>query len=200
MAINAFSILSLLGKLGYLGAFLVSLLGTMTIIFPIPYLITLYIMATTKMYNPLLLGLVSGLGATFGELTLYVLARLGRFALSEKKLKDLEYIKRYLDKYGWIAVFIFAATPLPDDILYPFLGLIKYDMAKIVLSCFAGKTILTISVVYAGMFSVDILRYVTGSPSLYINVIVIIIMILSVILILKINWSEVFMKLMEGKA
>lgn len=190
--IPVLDIVSLFEGLGYIGIFLISMFGTMTIIFPIPYLITIYIMAASKAYNPIILGIIGGLGATIGEITLYILARMGRIALSDKKLRELDSIRDYLDKYGWIAVFIFAATPLPDDILYPFLGLIKYDATKLFISCFLGKALLTGVVAYAGLLSIDILDYMVGE-SLYSGIIMLIIIIILVIIVLKIDWSKFVM-------
>ncbi len=184
-----------LEQLGYLGAFIISVLGTLSIIFPIPYLITIYVMATTELYNPIILGCISGLGATIGEITLYILARMGRFALSEKKLKEMDMLRTYLDRYGWIAVFVFAATPLPDDILYPLLGLIRYDATKLFISCFLGKSLLSTLIAYAGILSIDVIDYFVGESSICVNIAMLIVIIISVVIILKIDWTKLLMKM-----
>jgi len=191
-------ILSILQGMGYLGAFLVSLLGTLTVIFPVPYLIVIYLMGASQNYNPILLGLIGGLGATFGEITLYVLARVGRLALSEERKRKLEFFGELIRKYGAILVFIFAATPLPDDILYPILGLIKYDAMYVFLACFAGKALLTSGVAYAGELSIEVLDILIGEGSIITQVILLILIIISVYIVLKVDWEEVFKRFMGG--
>jgi len=192
-------ILSILQGMGYLGAFLVSLLGTLTVIFPIPYLIVIYLMGASQNYNPILLGLIGGLGATFGEITLYVLARVGRLALSEERKRKLEFFGELIRKYGAILVFIFAATPLPDDILYPILGLIRYDVTYVFLACFAGKALLTGGVAYAGELSIEILGILIGEGNIITQVILLILIIISVYIVLKVDWEEVFKRFMGGR-
>jgi membrane protein DedA with SNARE-associated domain len=191
-------IMSIIHGLGYLGAFIVSFLGTLTVIFPVPYLITIYLMGASKAYNPVLIGLLGGLGATIGEYVLYILGRGGRYLLRPEKLKNLEIMSRYLDKYGWMAVFVFAVTPLPDDVLYPVLGLIKYNALYIFVACFAGKAILTGGIAYAGSLSIDILDYITGGESIVMGIIIIIITILSIVVVLKIDWSK-YIKMEEAQ-
>ena len=56
---------------GYLGAFIISIFGNFTILLPVPYTLTIYAFGATL--NPLLLGLVCGLGATIGEFSAYIL-------------------------------------------------------------------------------------------------------------------------------
>jgi|Deesub1362B_J571_1020462.scaffolds.fasta_scaffold00003_421 membrane protein DedA with SNARE-associated domain len=183
-------IISIVQSLGYIGAFIISLLGTLTVIFPVPYLITIYIMGASKAYNPVLIGILGGLGATFGEYFLYVLGRGGRHLVDPNKLKNLDIMRRYLDKYGWLAIFIFAVTPLPDDILYPILGLMKYNAFYTFIACFAGKAILTGGIAYAGSLSIDILDYITGGESIIMGLAIIIITILSIVIVLKVDWSK----------
>ncbi|MCB0107342.1 MAG: hypothetical protein KDE53_15585 [Caldilineaceae bacterium] len=55
------------GHWGYLGAFLISLVASATIILPAPGIVV--IMAMGAALNPFVLGIVAGLGSAFGELT-----------------------------------------------------------------------------------------------------------------------------------
>jgi uncharacterized membrane protein YdjX (TVP38/TMEM64 family) len=49
--------------------------------------------------------------------------------------------------YGGIFVFLYAATPLPDDILLIALGATKYPLWKTVVACSLGKIVLCLFVV-----------------------------------------------------
>src|SRR3990172_6607872 len=66
---------------GYLGLFLLSILGNATIILPVPIILTAFIGGAV--FNPLIVGVVVSLGATIGELTGY-LAGIGGGVIIEK--------------------------------------------------------------------------------------------------------------------
>jgi large-conductance mechanosensitive channel len=52
-------------------------------------------------------------------------------------------MKTYVDQ-GWapLLIFIFAATPLPDDAFLIVLGLAQYSIVKTLVFCFLGKFVL----------------------------------------------------------
>jgi len=177
---------------GYIGVFIVSLLGSATVIFPIPYLIVIYYIGASRTLNPLIVSILGGLGATIGELVLYFVGLGGRKFLSSKRIKNLELLKRALSKYGPIIIFIFAATPLPDDILYPVLGIMRYNFVKMFLSCFLGKAVLTGIVVLSGYYSYEVISKFIGGGGLLTSIIVIILAIIFTIIVLKIDWSKIF--------
>ncbi|MHA1221611.1 MAG: hypothetical protein ACTSQB_07745, partial [Candidatus Heimdallarchaeota archaeon] len=57
-------------------------------------------------------------------------------------------------QHGWI-VLLFAATPLPDDAILIFIGLLGYALWKTLISCFIGKVILTTATGYAAKYLVE---------------------------------------------
>jgi membrane protein YqaA with SNARE-associated domain len=131
------------GNVGiYLGVFLISIFGNFTIIFPVPYTIALIVIsAVISGVNPFILALVGGLGASIGETTAWLIGRG-----SQQLIGDSESVKRmksYVDK-GWapIIIFIFAATPLPDDAFLIVLGIAGYSIVKTLIYTFIGKYVL----------------------------------------------------------
>ena len=173
---------------GYVGFFLISIFGNLTVIFPAPYTIIIY--AGGVSLDPILLGLVCGLGAGIGEFSAYLVGRGGRQLIEEKYGKRLESAKRLIQRYGALAIFIFAATPLPDDMLLIPLGLIKYDLKKALLACFLGKWLMCTFIAYAGKFSYDfILNLFKGSGPLGI-VAGLVLLILMIVAVLKIDWAR----------
>jgi len=188
MAQNLF--MDLITQYGYIGIFLVSLISNGTIIFPVPYLLVIYSVGTANLYNPFLVGIVAGVGATIGELTLYFLASLGRYILPEKYRLKAEKMKLLIDKSGPILIFIFAATPLPDDIIYPLLGVMRYSLIKTFLSCFLGKALLALSVYLAGYYSATFVHALLGGESIWVNIIAIILGIVLTIIFLKVDWEK----------
>ena len=141
---------------GYLGVFVISLVGNASIILPIPSFIVVFTFASVL--NPWLLGLVAGAGATIGELTGYGLGRGGREVLEKRYGKWFKKAEKWAqDKGVFPIVILFAATPLPSDIMGAFCGMIEYDVRKFLLASFIGKTILHLIIAWAGFFG---MRYV----------------------------------------
>ena len=186
-------LLNLVDKYGYFGAFLGSLLGNITIALPTPY--AFLIMALGSTLNPLILGFVSGLGATIGELSSYVVGRASRKALSQERLNRLAAVRRLVDKYGFLTIILFAVTPLPDDVLLVSLGMMNYNVKSLVLPVWIGKTILATFLAYAGLYGFTYLS------SLYVDVgwssVFLTLLLLSavIIVLLKIDWEEKLSKL-----
>ncbi len=126
----------------YLGIFLISIFGNFTIIFPVPYTIALIVISVViPGVNPILLGIVGGLGASIGEMTAWLIGRGSKNLLKDSE--SVERMKRYVEK-GWapILIFIFAATPLPDDAFLIVLGIAQYSIFKTLIYCFIGKFVL----------------------------------------------------------
>jgi len=122
----------------YFGVAIISIFANFTIIFPVPYVVALIVIgAFVPGVNPILVGLAAGVGASVGEVSAWLIGRGGReFIKSEKT----ERMRKYIEK-GWapILIFIFAATPLPDDALLVVIGYTGYSIFKTLFWCFLGK-------------------------------------------------------------
>lgn len=150
-------------------AFVFSTFGNTSILIVFPYAFIVYLIAQ-HYPNFWILGLVSGIGAGIGEITSYI---VGRIIGASKKISESEMgeklhkiKKRFEKKPGAIpwTVFIFAVTPIPDDmILVPF-GIMKYPYYKTVFPCMAGKTILTTLMAFLG--------YIVGQNATAIDMII----------------------------
>lgn len=98
-----------LGNYGYLGIFLISLIASAGMVIPVPSTAALFVGAT--FLNPPLLGLIFGIGSTIGELTGYGVGYGGRAILEGNS--SYERIARWMQRYGMLALFIFAIIPNP---------------------------------------------------------------------------------------
>jgi membrane protein YqaA with SNARE-associated domain len=58
---------------GYLGIFVISLLGSASIFLPIPYTVVLFTVGSLRAFNPILVAFASGLGSAVGEFSGYLL-------------------------------------------------------------------------------------------------------------------------------
>ncbi|MFW9783646.1 MAG: VTT domain-containing protein [Candidatus Heimdallarchaeota archaeon] len=198
----------------YLAIFLISIFGNFTIIFPVPYVVALVVVSAVIPVNPILIGIVAGLGASLGEVTAWLIGRSSKEMIGDSK--SMERMKRYVDK-GWapLLIFIFAATPLPDDAFLIVLGLAQYSIVKTLIYCFIGKFILcflcsalpiwladtSLGIFLFGLFGIDIdaarNRIIPPSTPLEIlqSSLVWAASIILLFLLVYIDWNKVFQKI-----
>ncbi len=147
-------IFTFLSSFGYLGAFLISLIGSSTIILPLPA--GTFIFSLGPFLNPIILGITAGLGATLGEFSGYALGygggKIAQNYIKNQMVKAKEMFKKY---GGFFVIILFAATPLPDDIVGILAGLLKYEVKKFFLAVFIGKTIFYLILAFAGRYGIN---------------------------------------------
>jgi membrane protein YqaA with SNARE-associated domain len=177
-----------LRELGYFGIFLLSFLGAASIFIPLPYTVVLLTVSASGQFNPFLLATVAGIGAGVGELVGYGLGYFGRRYVDKKYGRRFNAIVKLLDYryYGPIAVFIFALLPLPDDLLFIPLGLLRYNLWKVFVPCMLGKFLMSFIIVYVGQEIGQ--SIIEGSPMFAIIMVVLLILIL--IAMFKIDWGK----------
>jgi membrane protein YqaA with SNARE-associated domain len=131
----------------FIGVFLISIFGNFTVIFPIPYTLALVTIATDptiQVWHVIVMGVFAGAGASIGEVTAWFLGRASRNVIEDGMEKQVSRAQKWIDKgLAPFIIFIFAATPLPDDAILIFIGLLGYALWKTVLWCFLGKIVLT---------------------------------------------------------
>lgn len=149
------------GAYGYLGIFLVSLIGNFSIIFPIPAFALVF--SAGAVLNPWLVGLAGGAGAALGETSGYLLGRGGSEAIKKKYSKQLHRVRKWTLKHGIFPIIIlFAATPLPSDVIGIFSGLIKYSYKKFLLASVIGKLFKYTLIALAGAYSFEAIKMYFG--------------------------------------
>lgn len=140
-----------LGKnYGYLGVFLIALISCMTIIFPIPYIPAIIAISITTSLNPFWIGISGGLGAAIGEFTGYFLGRSGSETISKRWENQIEKLKIFFNKYGFWAIVLVTATPLPTGVFYLIAGMTRYSAQRLLIAGIIGKTSLVLTVSYLG--------------------------------------------------
>jgi len=127
-----------------------SFIGAASIFFPIPYTVVLLAISATRQFNPLLLAVSAGLGSAVGEMVGYGLGYMGRGIVGKKRERSLNAMLRLFNRFGAAAVFVFALTPLPDDLLLIPLGLLRYKFWKVFVPCLAGKFLMFLTIAYLG--------------------------------------------------
>jgi membrane protein YqaA with SNARE-associated domain len=143
---------------GYLGAFLISLLSSATIILPIPGIAVIFALGAT--YDPYLVGLAAGAGSALGELSGYMAGYSGQGIF--KKSKTYLRMEHWMRRRGSVVIFVLAFVPNPIfDLAGAAAGILKYPAWKFLFFCFLGKTPRSILVAFAGAWALEgVLKFI----------------------------------------
>ena len=146
---------------GYLGAFLISLIGNGTILLPgvvLPILsgLSVVLYQATGLASPVIVGLAGGAGAAIGEIVGYMAGYAGRGIVENNKL--YQRLVGGVRRWGSIAIFVFALVPLFFDLVGLAAGVLRFPLWKFVLICWLGRSLLyVVFVVLAALGWVAIL-------------------------------------------
>ncbi len=138
-----------LAGFGYFGAFLIGLISSATVILPTPGALSLLVFG--NLANPILVGILFGIGSAIGELTGYM-AGMGGNELIHSKIPGFGKNLKTVKKYGPVGIFFFALIPNPAfDLAGIAAGLIRMNVWLFLISCAAGKIVKGIIIAYLGM-------------------------------------------------
>jgi len=182
-------------KFGYIGIFLISFIGSLFIFFPAPYFFPVALLSLVS--NPWLVALSSATGATIAKFLIFRASFLGRKVINKKINKRIKPLDNLLSKYGGLMAFVAAATPIPDDLIYIPLGVLKYNPLKFLVLTFIGKFLIISLIAWTSRYSLPFINSFYNSSS-ELNYIVIIIIFIFLIIILysifKFNWEKILKK------
>jgi len=191
-------------QFGYLGVFFISFIGTMSIIVPIPYTLVILWLSMSGSMNPLLLTIAGGIGSGIGEFSGYALGYYGRTMISKKRQRKMNYMVKVLNRYGSIVIFLFALTPLPDDLLFVPLGILRYSFIKAFIPCFLGKLLMCGILAFGGQLYYDVLLIIFGEMTWEIEILTSIItavaLMLTLVAMFKIDWEKLLKKYVDVEA
>lgn len=133
---------------GYVGIFLVMLFSSASVFFPLPGMAIVTVAGAFG--DPILIGLVGGLGACLGELTGYFFGYGSYEVINSPKYKDT--IKKIREtKAVMPLIFTFALLPNPlFDLVGVSAGALKYPFLKFLLAAFLGNAIKIFLFAYIG--------------------------------------------------
>jgi len=137
---------------GYLGAFLISLLSSATIILPVPGIAVIFALGAT--YDPYLVGLAAGAGSALGELSGYMAGYSGQGVF--RKSKTYLSMEHWMKRRGSLVIFVLAFVPNPIfDLAGAAAGILRYPVWKFLLFCFLGKTPRSILIAFTGAWALQ---------------------------------------------
>lgn len=170
------------------GIFLVSLVSNSIPFVSIPYLgiVAGYSVIYRDPVGKVILILSSASGAAVGKILVYFLGVAVSKGISEATKKNIELFRRVARKSLFIAIVLFASTPLPDDILYIPLGLMKYPLIPYFIAILIGKIVLTtVVVIYASWITEAAVSNLFTVPAF------IVITVILTYVVIKVDWYEI---------
>jgi len=142
---------------GYTGVFMMALIGSASPVWPLPGSWAIFIAAGFGL-NPIILGLIGGIGEPIGELTGYTFGFGGQVAL--QRLKRYAQIERWMKKWGGITIFVVSAIPnFFIKLATISAGSLRYPLWKFFIFCWSGKTIKSFAFAFAGYGLFDGIRH-----------------------------------------
>jgi len=138
-------IFEIFADLSYFGVFLVLVgVNSPPILMPPTWIILSSFYALDPSLNPILLAIVGATGATIGRSILKKISGLFRKFVGHEQKSNLDIIGDFLNrkKYGYVfASFLFAATPLPSNVLFITYGLMKAKSFGIYVGFWCGRAL-----------------------------------------------------------
>jgi len=177
---------------GYLGIFFVSFLGAASIVIPIPYTIFIFTAGSLRVLDPLLIAISGAMGSAIGEFCGYFLGYYGRGIVGEERRRKMNYVLRVFSRYGAVSIFLFALTPLPDDLLFIPLGMMRYSLIKAFMPSFIGKLLMCTILAYGGYFSIGLIGSIFGDGGPYTALVSAILLFIIIMVMFKVDWERIF--------
>ena len=185
---------------GYLGIFFISLLGATSIFIPIPSSVVIFTLGglsdkTGFLFEPLFIAVAAGAGAAVGELSGYLVGLGGRKVIGERYKRKMDILMKLFQRFGPIVIFVFALTPLPDDLLFIPLGVMRYKILNAFIPALLGKFVSNLIIAYAGRLSIGVIRDIFGAEgegmSLLIGTVLAVVFLIVVFVIMfKVDWEK----------
>ena len=127
----------------YFGIFLLLIgINAAPILMPPTWIVLSSFFALDSSLDPLLLALVGATGATIGRLILKNLSSFFRRFVGKEQKSNLDAIGNFLNrkKFGYVLTsFLFAATPLPSNMLFVAYGMMKAKSIGLYFGFWVGR-------------------------------------------------------------
>ena len=138
---------------GYPGVLFFSFLGSSTMLLPIPGLLSVCVGAIAL--NPIVVGLIGGIGEAAGELTGYAVGYGGRGVVERRGF----YIKtkEWMERRGILVLFLASTIPNPFfDVVGIAAGATRFPIGRFLVTVWVGKTIKSILIAEACFYGVKL--------------------------------------------
>jgi membrane protein DedA with SNARE-associated domain len=145
--------------------------------------------------DPLSIGVLVALGATCAKVIHYAISFFIGKHVGEERRRRLDAAASKTRRWAFLAVFIAAATPIPDDPVIIPLGLMKYNPGKFSLAYFSGKFCVAVLSAYLGGLGEELL---SGFVSQVVLVVISIVLTLVItVILLKVDLSGIAERILK---
>lgn len=161
-----------LQKLGYAGAFFISILGGATILAPVPMTPAVFLLGAVlrpigaPFLGPLFVGIAAGAGETVASTLIYATGYAGGMFMPSV---DSRFYGAYLRVMHWMerrgSLALFVLSSVINPFFYPAAiaaGAMHFGFKKYLFICWVGKTIKGITVALAGYYGLGELFKLLG--------------------------------------
>jgi membrane protein DedA with SNARE-associated domain len=155
-----------LGELSYAGVFLVNLISTATLFFPVPGVTaTANVLIVTEASDsrfPWLVGVAGGSGMAVGEFTAYYTGFFGSEIAQRQRIpfpariepfvqRVTDFVSRMMGRWGTLTLFVLAAIPDPVfEVAAMTAGSTRMPLRRFVAAVFAGCVVRGLTLAYLG--------------------------------------------------
>ncbi len=145
--------------------------------------------------DPLSIGVLVAFGATCAKVIHYAISFFIGKHVGEERRRRLDAAASQTRRWAFLAVFIAAATPIPDDPVIIPLGLMKYNLGKFSLAYFSGKLCVAVLGAYLGGLGEELL---SGFVSQVVLVVISIVLTLVItVILLRVDLSGIAERVLE---
>jgi uncharacterized membrane protein YdjX (TVP38/TMEM64 family) len=148
--------------------------------------------------DPFTIGFLVALGSALAKSIHYGITFFISGFLSEERRKSLDATGLKLKHWAFLALFIVAASPLPDEPVIVPLGLLKYNPIKFFIPYFIGKLSITIVGAYLGKAGQELLTPWISQEILMLASIILTIIV--TVVLLKVDIGEIARKVVKRKS
>ena len=123
---------------GILGAFLTSFIASSSIFFPVFGFVIVGAIAAGDASNWALVALGSAAGSALGQFTAYLAGYGGRAVIHKQQSIWYRRAEEWMSRFGSLAIFFFALTFLPVDVIGIVAGALRFPYWKYLIATFVG--------------------------------------------------------------
>jgi membrane protein DedA with SNARE-associated domain len=148
---------------GYAGVFLISLVGSASILLPSPAVAS--VIGGGALLDDFLgvpafiwVGLIAGIGEALGEFSGYAAGYGGRIVFENRP--EYERVRGWMERHGTVGIFLLSSFPNPlFDVAGVAAGAVKMPVRRFFLAVLAGKVIKNTYLAAMGALSADIVAH-----------------------------------------
>ena len=144
-------------EFGYPGVFFLSFLASVSLVLPVPGLVSLC--GVSLLLNPLVLGILAGIGETLGEISGYAIGYGGRTVVENRRY--YARIRAWMERRGTAVIFLVSIVPNPFfDVVGITAGSVRFPLHRFLATVWIGKTLKGIMVAYSCHYGITLLPWV----------------------------------------